>query len=81
MENQKVKELRSPHEPFVKGSMPIFPKAFQVVAIINTFWHIFWSFNPVHLQHNSKVMTFSTYIHGHLCLDAKRASNIPVTRT
>jgi hypothetical protein len=56
----KVKDLIAPHKPFVKGSMPIFPKAFQAVAIINTFWHIFWSLNSVHLQHNSKVMSFST---------------------
>lgn len=76
----KVKEYNAPHKPLVKGSMPIFPKAFQVVATINTFWHILWSLNSVYLQHNSKVMTFSKYVGGHLCLDAKRASNIPVTR-
>ena len=51
-EKQKIKARESvaPHKPLVKGSMPIFPKALQTVAIIDTPWHILWNVNAIYLQ-------------------------------
>lgn len=46
----KAKESVAPHKPLVKGSMPIFPKALQAVAIIDTLWHVLRDLNAIYLQ-------------------------------
>lgn len=59
--------------------MPIFPEAFQVVAVINAFWHVFRSLNSIYLQ----LITQNDFLQ--ICIwtfmsNAYRATNIPVTK-
>lgn len=48
----------SPNKPFVEGRMPIFPKAFQVIAIIYTPWHILRCLNATYLETNSGIQHY-----------------------
>ena len=51
----KATEVK-PHKPLVIGGMPTFPKAFQVVAIVDAFWHVFRSLNPIKLHNQIQGM-------------------------
>ena len=48
-----------PDKPFVEGSMPVLPETFQIVAIIDTPWHILRGLNATNLQsHNYRRKKF-----------------------
>ena len=40
--------------------MPTFPKAFQVVAIVDAFWHVFRSLNPIKLYNQIQGMIYES---------------------
>lgn len=54
----RIKSMSAPDKPFVEGSMPIFPKGFQVMAIIYTPWHVLRCLDATYLQY---IVTSNNY--------------------
>ena len=50
-EKAKGRDVKAaPYKPFVEGSVPVFPKSFQVVAIVYTLRHILRGFDATYLK-------------------------------